>query len=76
MRYSPLQASGDGLQHVCRAEISEDLAQRLASLAAAVLPDAPRAVDPDLSETVAEEEAELGTAFLAYHRTNVFRGAT
>jgi putative restriction endonuclease len=58
-RYSPLQATGDGLQQVYLAEISEDLANLLASLAASVLPDTPPPVDPDSPQLVAEEEAVL-----------------
>jgi hypothetical protein len=56
-RYSPLQASGDGLQQVYLAAISEDLANLLASLAASAVPGTSPPVDPDPLESLAEEEA-------------------
>ena len=58
-KYSPLQDSGDGLQSVYLAEISNDLADLLVQLAGATYPD-PRPADPDPPpDVVAEEEKEL-----------------
>ena len=59
-KYSPLRPSGDGLQSVYLAELSEDLAVVLASLAGATYPDPATASEPEPpDETVAAEEAEL-----------------
>jgi HNH endonuclease len=59
-KYSPLQASGDGLQSVYLAEISEALADLLIDLAEATYPDASIPAGPEPpAEVIAEEEAEL-----------------
>jgi predicted restriction endonuclease len=58
-KYSPLQASGAGLQSVYLAEISQELADTLIDIAGAEYPeDALSGPDPD-AEAAAEEEREL-----------------
>ena len=59
-KYSPLQLTGDGIQGVYLAEISEELANLLANLCGAQFPDAPPVIDPDAPlDVAAEEEAHL-----------------
>jgi putative restriction endonuclease len=58
-KYSPLRPSGDGLQSVYLAEISQDLADLLLDLAETAYPDGlPPDPDPP-PDVVADEEAEL-----------------